>query len=109
MQISGAGPPIHSLPGSVSCTRYSDKCERSRISGADSAKDCSTAQVSSSRQILTTDRGSLPVKPSRGELLSASLIDIRVISYSMVAESASYLALLNSPGSRYRIADCPGT
>src|SRR6185437_7768246 len=108
MQISGAGPPIHSLPGSVSCTRYSDKCERNRINGADSAKDCNTAKVSSSRQTPTTDRGSLLAKLSRGEPLGASLIDIGFISHS-VAESLFYLVLPGLPAIPYQIVGCPGT
>src|SRR5579872_1254304 len=95
MQISGAGPLVHSLPGSVSCTLYSDKCERKRISGADSANDCNTAQVSSSRQMPTTERGSLLTKLSRGELLGASLIDIGIISHSKVAEFAFCLVSSN--------------
>src|SRR6185437_5096883 len=106
MQISGAGPPIHSLPGSVSCNRYSDRCERNRINGADSAKDCNTAKVSSSRQMPTTDRGSLLAKLSRVELLGASLIDIGFISHS-VPEFVFFLALPDLLVDPYRIGDCP--
>src|SRR6266705_1008330 len=89
-QISGGGSPSHSAAESESCMRYSDKCERRRIKGADSANCFSTVQVSSSRQTPTTDRGSLVEKLSRGEPLSASLIDIGFISHSEPADYPGY-------------------
>src|SRR5215472_14220981 len=79
MQMSGVGVPIHSSTESVSCTRYSETCERNRISGAESANTFSTVQVSSSRQTPTTESGSLVEKLSRGELLSSSRMDIGFI------------------------------
>src|ERR1700726_4047932 len=109
MQISGVGPPIHSVPVSVSCTRYSDRWERSRTSGADSANDFSTVQVSWSRQMPTTERGSLFEKFSRGELLSASLSDSGFILHSMVAEFAFCLYSPPFPADHDRIANYPGT
>src|SRR6266498_402982 len=89
-QMSGGGSPSHSVAESESCMRYSDKCERSRIKGADSANCFSTVQVSSSRQTPTTDRGSLVEKLSRGDPLSASLIDIGFISHSEPADFPVY-------------------
>src|SRR6266567_2684313 len=89
-QMSGGGSPSHSVAASESCMRYSDKCERSRIKGADSANCFSTIQVSSSRQTPTTDKGSLVEKLSRGEPLSASLIDIGFISHSEPADFPGY-------------------
>src|SRR6266700_3142160 len=86
MQISGAGSPSNSFAESPSCMRYSERCERKRIRGADSENCFSTAHVGSSRQTPTTDRGSLLEKLSRGEPLSASLIDIGFISHSELAD-----------------------
>src|SRR5436309_9401570 len=85
MQISGGGSPSHSLE-SVSCARYSDRWERSLIRGADSANCFNTVQVSSSRQTPTTESGSFVENLSRGELFSASLIDIGFISHSAMAD-----------------------
>src|SRR4051794_39886103 len=82
MQISGVGVPSHSVGGSVSWIRYSDKWDRSLMSGADSANCFKTVQVSSSRQTPTTERGSLVEKLSRGELLRSSRIDIGFILHS---------------------------
>src|SRR5205814_9572778 len=82
MQMSGAGVPSQSVADSVSWTRYSERCERRRISGADSANCLRTVQVPSSKQTPTTERGSLAEKLSRGELLSASRMDIGFISHS---------------------------
>src|SRR5437016_11498070 len=62
--------------------RYSEICERNLINGADSANCLRTVQVCSSRQTPTTERGSLDEKLSRGELLSASRMDIGFISDS---------------------------
>src|SRR5579872_7256082 len=91
MQISGVGVPIQSIPGSLSWVRYSAKFDRRRIRGADSAKDLSAEEVSSSRQTPTTDSGSEFEKLSRGALLSASLIESGFIWGSMVADFVSYL------------------
>src|SRR5437667_8097051 len=85
MQISGGGVPNQSVADSVSWTRYSERCERSRIRGADSANCFRTVQVSSSRQTPTTARGSVGEKVSRGELLSASRMDIGFILHSELA------------------------
>src|SRR5690242_12564544 len=82
MQISGAGVPSQSFADSVSWTRYSERCERRRIRGADSANCFRTDHVSSSRQTPTTESGSLGEKLSRGKLLIASRIDIGFISHS---------------------------
>src|SRR6266581_3326139 len=91
--MSGAGFPSQSVTESTSCIRYSDMCERSLISGADSANCFRTVQVSSSRQTPTTDKGSLDEKLSRGGLLSASLMDIGFISHSEEADFRCYRAL----------------
>ena len=59
------------------------------------------------RQLLTAAREF--EKLSRGELLSASLIDIGFISGSMVAEFVSYLYCDRLPGMNDRNPDYPGT
>src|SRR5690242_15358495 len=81
-QISGAGEPSQSAAESVSWTRYSERWERNLTRGADSANCFRTVQVSSSKHTPTTESGSVAVKLSRGELLSASRMDIGFISDS---------------------------
>src|SRR6476660_5321830 len=109
MQISGAGEPNHSAGESVSCTRYSDRCDRSLISGADSANSLRTVHVSSSRQTPTTVRGSLVEKLSRGELLSESRIDIGFISYSELPRSARISPARISAAESCQSQGYPGT
>src|SRR5207302_10797255 len=82
MQMSAAGVPSQSVADSVSWTRYSERCERRRISGAESANCLRTVQVPSSKHTPTTESGSLVEKLSRDELLSASRMDIGFISHS---------------------------
>src|SRR6266705_1201575 len=110
-QISGGGSPSHSAAESESCMRYSDKCERRRIKGADSANCFSTVQVSSSRQTPTTERGSFVEKLSRGELLIASRMDIGFISCSEVVGYRTYSQLTASLSAAglCRIRSCLGT
>src|SRR5579884_2598351 len=91
MQISGGASPSQSKVVSVSLTRYSETCERSLISGVDSENDCSTVQVSVSRQMPTTESGWPAEKLSRGSLLSASFMDIGFISHLAAGFQSCFL------------------